>query len=145
MKKLILYFILSFFFSFLTILFTACEGNESQQTNEVKIKFICTWGDSLTAGSGGSGTTFPTVLQSLLGESYKVINCGIGGENSLTIAGRQGGIPMAIKHSVELPADNSEIIIGDKGFRKTKSRIVITIFKRRGASVNIPKRFLRIS
>ena len=55
---------------------------------------IIFWGDSLTAGSGGGGTTFPDVCATLLGLTYK--NCGVGGETENTIAARQGGNNMII-------------------------------------------------
>lgn len=47
------------------------------------------WGDSLTAGAGGGGTTFPDVCATALGLSY--YNYGAGGETVHTIAARQGG------------------------------------------------------
>lgn len=47
------------------------------------------WGDSLTAGAGGGGTTYPSVCASELGCSH--LNCGVGGETANTIAARQGG------------------------------------------------------
>ena len=51
---------------------------------------LCFWGDSLTVGTGGNGTSYPSVCASELGiKSYK--NCGVGGENANTIACRQGG------------------------------------------------------
>lgn len=50
---------------------------------------ICFWGDSLTAGAGGNGVTFPQVCANELSLSY--INAGVGGENANTIACRQGG------------------------------------------------------
>ena len=109
-SKFFLYF---FCYSFFSLALLSCQENENP--DKPKQKFIvCTWGDSLTAGAGGSGTTYPNVLQSLLGDEFQVINCGVGGENAITIAARQGGIPMLLAHSVELPADNSEVIIGDK-------------------------------
>ncbi|MDR2410157.1 MAG: hypothetical protein LBE13_18895 [Bacteroidales bacterium] len=106
-----------FYYSLLGLLLisaiSSCQEEEAKDEPQSK-RFICTWGDSLTAGSGGDGTTYPNVLDSLLGDNYQVINCGIGGENTLTIAARQGGIPMLLAHSVELPADNSKVIIGDR-------------------------------
>ena len=57
---------------------------------------LCFWGDSLTAGAGGSGTTYPNVCASELGiTSFK--NCGVGGENANTIACRQGGDSLILK------------------------------------------------
>lgn len=52
------------------------------------------WGDSLTAGAGGSGGGYPTVLASLLGAS--TYNGGIGGQTSIQIAARQGGAPALV-------------------------------------------------
>ena len=57
---------------------------------------LCFWGDSLTAGAGGSGTTYTNVCASELGiTSFK--NCGVGGENANTIACRQGGNSLILK------------------------------------------------
>ena len=57
---------------------------------------LCFWGDSLTAGSGGSGTSYPRVCASELGiTSFK--NCGVGGETANTIACRQGGNSLILK------------------------------------------------
>lgn len=54
-------------------------------------------GDSLTFGSGGNGVSYPSVLASLLGYSYAVINDGVGGESSLEIMARQGARPAMVK------------------------------------------------
>ena len=57
---------------------------------------LCFWGDSLTAGTGGSGTNYPSVCASELGiTSFK--NCGVGGETANTIACRQGGNSLILK------------------------------------------------
>ena len=57
---------------------------------------LCFWGDSLTAGAGGSGINYPNVCASELGiTSFK--NCGVGGENANTIACRQGGNSLILK------------------------------------------------
>ena len=50
---------------------------------------ILFWGDSLTAGAGGNGTTYPGVCAAELGKTH--INCGVGGETANTISARQGG------------------------------------------------------
>ena len=57
---------------------------------------LCFWGDSLTAGAGGSGTNYPSVCASELGIT-SFINCGVGGENANTIACRQGGDSLILK------------------------------------------------
>ena len=57
---------------------------------------LCFWGDSLTAGAGGSGTNYPSVCASELGiTSFR--NCGVGGEIANTIACRQGGDSLILK------------------------------------------------
>lgn len=55
------------------------------------------FGDSLTYSYGGNGITYPGTLQAYLGREYQVNNLGIGGESTVTIAGRQGSIPMKVK------------------------------------------------
>ncbi|MDR0682585.1 MAG: hypothetical protein LBG15_12175 [Dysgonamonadaceae bacterium] len=129
-----------FYYSLLGLLLISlipsCQEEEAKDELQSK-QFICTWGDSLTAGGGGDGTTYPNVLDSLLGNNYQVINCGIGGEQTLTIAARQGGIPMLLAHPVELPADNSKIIIGDKSHSLISSwnnRSVVTPLLQGGES-----------
>lgn len=51
-------------------------------------------GDSLTAGAGGGGTTYPGVLATALGKS--VLNQGVGGETAPEIAGRLGAAPVTV-------------------------------------------------
>ncbi|MDR0505332.1 MAG: hypothetical protein LBH32_00730 [Dysgonamonadaceae bacterium] len=92
----------------------SCHDDDAVKNEPKQKLFIATWGDSLTAGAGGEGTTYPSILQSLLGSDFQVINCGVGGENSITIAARQGGIPMILTKSIELPADNSIVIIEER-------------------------------
>lgn len=57
------------------------------------------WGDSLTRGVGVGDSyskAFPYVLYGLL-DGREVINCGVGGENTINIASRQGGLPNIVK------------------------------------------------
>lgn len=68
-------------------------SGQSEETADTDIIF---WGDSLTAGAGGSGTTYPSVCASELNCSH--FNCGVGGETTNTIAARQGG------NSIIIPA-----------------------------------------
>lgn len=70
--------------------FIQSERNKNEYDYE-----IAYWGDSLTAGAGGSGTTYPTVCSNELGiTSY--INAGVGGETANTIACRNGSNNMII-------------------------------------------------
>lgn len=68
---------------------------------------ICV-GDSITQGNYGRVVeSYEYYLQKLL-MNYSIINCGVGGENSLQIAARQGGVPMYIKENITLPALNTD-------------------------------------
>lgn len=78
------------------------------------VKTIVCFGDSLTAGAGGQGTTYESVMQTELGDSYKVINCGVGGEQVYPITARQGGILSFLANEVSLPKDKTEVEIGTK-------------------------------
>lgn len=51
---------------------------------------IVFWGDSLTEGLGGEGTTYPGVCCDILGVT-NYLNAGVRGETAQTIACRQGG------------------------------------------------------
>jgi hypothetical protein len=69
---------------------------------EPKPEIVC-WGDSMTAGAGGGGTTYPNVLASLSGRT--VTNKGIGGQTSTQIVARQGGQPITVNvTSAQIPA-----------------------------------------
>lgn len=56
---------------------------------------IIFWGDSLTAGAGGNGTTYPKVCAEELGVT-NYLNAGVGGETANTIACRNGSNSMII-------------------------------------------------
>jgi lysophospholipase L1-like esterase len=71
---------------------------------------VSCWGDSLTRGVGvGSSYSkaFPYVLYGLL-DGREVINCGVGGENTIDIASRQGGLPNIVK-PFTIPANTSKV------------------------------------
>ena len=82
---------------------------------------ISCWGDSLTAGLGGSGTTYPDELSKLLNRKAVVYDMGVGGETTGTIAGRQGGIPFI----------TNEFIIPD-----TTTPVEINLIGKDGSDVN---------
>lgn len=75
-------------------------------------EIVSCWGDSLTRGVGvGSSYSkaFPYVLYGLL-DGREVINCGVGGENTVNIASRQGGFPNIVK-PFTIPADTNKLEI----------------------------------
>lgn len=67
------------------------------------------WGNSLTRGVGVGNSyskAYPYVLYNLL-DGREVINCGVGGENAISIVSRQGGLPNIVKPFI-IPADTSK-------------------------------------
>ncbi len=93
--------------TYLILLNISCTHNDSTKTEKILIDI----GDSLTAGAGGDGTTMSNVTAKLLGPEWTVKNMGVGGENTLTIGARQGGLPMYIKESIRIPKDGSKVAI----------------------------------
>lgn len=87
-------------------------ANPKTKANEQAI--VC-WGDSLTAGAGGNGTTFPKILAAKSGKT--VYNYGVGGESATTIASRQGGITMRVSpFTIPSGTTSTEIsIMGSNG------------------------------
>lgn len=98
---------------------------------------VC-WGDSLTAGSGGAGTSYPKVLKKLIEDkifskfdpaynvdpawkylsvvdsyslSTDILNMGIAGENTNTILGRNGAVPFVLAEDIKIPEDRTTIEI----------------------------------
>ncbi len=91
--------------AYLCIIFlTVSCSDEAIEVDRPEGNVLIDLGDSLTAGAGGNGTTMSSVTSDLLGNQWLVKNMGVGGENTLTIGARQGGIPMYIKESIIIPA-----------------------------------------
>lgn len=70
-----------------------------------QIPGIVCWGDDMTAGQGGTGTTYPKVVEKLLKSSnlnIPVLNMGIADESSLEVLGRCGAIPFVISEDMVL-------------------------------------------
>ena len=55
---------------------------------------VTCWGDSITEGMAMRHKSYPSKLQEMLGDDFKVYNGGDGGEKTITIAARQGSIPV---------------------------------------------------
>ena len=83
---------------------------------------IVCWGDSLTYGAMGNGTSYPKVLSDIIsGElafrddrysiSIPVKNMGVGGETSITICGRNGSIPFVISEEFTIPSGKTKVEI----------------------------------
>lgn len=87
-------------------------------TFEDSLNIVC-WGDSLTQGS------YPSLLQSLCDNNVYITNMGIGGENSQTIAVRQGGIELQVD-AFTIPSDISLVEIN----LKTKEGNTVDVARR---------------
>jgi len=69
-------------------------------------------GDSLTAGTGGAGTTYPGILSGLLGTT--VTNTGVGGEISTQIAARANDVVTKLTATGNsIPASASVVVTTD--------------------------------
>ncbi|WP_298327238.1 hypothetical protein [uncultured Dokdonia sp.] len=95
-------------FIYLLTLNISCSVQEKIENTD---KVLIDIGDSLTAGSGGDGNSMSKVASDSLGSDWTVKNMGVGGENTLTIGARHGGIPMYIKQSITIPKDGSKVEI----------------------------------
>ena len=94
--------------------------SDGTSISSIKSNIVVFWGDSLTVGYGGKGVTMPSVVQTHLGKNYTIINAGVGGENSRTIASRQGGNTMTIKDDIQLSSTETTInLIDYEGYRIT--------------------------
>ncbi len=84
-------------------------------------KKVVLWGDSLTAPHEHS---YSTVFSKLMGPDYEIVNCGVGGENTITIMGRQGSAPMVLAHDVTIFKTSESrfpIFLGSNDFAGLKS------------------------
>lgn len=90
--------------------------NSSNTWNNVflkgeKIIDIACWGDSLTVGSGGNGTSYVNYLKTnLVGRLVNPIQLGIGGEKANAIAMRQGGLK-TFADTFTIPSDTNPVEI----------------------------------
>lgn len=88
------------------------EERLAKEENDRRIKeslpVVSCWGDSLTAGVGGEGVTYPKVLSQL--SKLAVYNYGVGGESSKSIAIRQGAIAVYTKELI-IPKDIKDVEI----------------------------------
>lgn len=74
--------------------YTKNEIDSLMEASDCDYKIIF-WGDSLTAGAGGNGTTYPKVCADELGIT-NYLNAGVGGETANTIACRNGADSMIV-------------------------------------------------
>lgn len=99
----------------------AMQGDTSQKEDSLQqvetegektVPGIICWGDSLTYGHNGERVSYPAVLEERLKENIgdiPVVNMGACGEDSVTIAGRSGGIPYVTAEAVTIPAGTEAV------------------------------------
>ena len=122
---------------FLKILFSifiltfnlSCSSQETEEIEETSEKVLIDIGDSLTAGSGGDWNSMSKVATDLLGKEWIVKNMGVGGENTLTIGARYGGIPMYIKESIIIPKDGSKVEISSGLYSSYNDKNVLPLLQ----------------
>lgn len=89
-------------------------------------KVVACWGDSITEGMAmAREAAYPARLQALLGDGYRVLNSGDGGEDVVTIPARQGALPLATAARIAFAAGEDKVQIGDgtdNGFRTPDGR-----------------------
>lgn len=91
------------------------DAEESLKKQKIldQIPGIVCWGDSLTAGAGGNGVSYPNVLQNLIKKDIydiPIFNMGVGGEDTNTIIGRSGSVPFIVD-AFSIPSDLSKVNI----------------------------------
>ena len=92
------------------------QKDVKEKINNISIKQITIWGDSITWGSAASSNDkcYAMVLKSLLVQNAvdaNVINCGVGGETFQNILVRQGAFGFYLSEDITLPQDKSQITI----------------------------------
>ncbi|MDB4290217.1 hypothetical protein N9887_04040 [Flavobacteriaceae bacterium] len=117
------------FFTFFLTFNLSCSSQEIEKTEETFEKVLIDIGDSLTAGAGGDGNSMSKVASDLLGEEWIVKNMGVGGENTLTIGARHGGIPMYIKESITIPKDGSKVEISSGLYSSYNDKNVLPLLQ----------------
>ena len=97
----------------LMTVFAAVVAAASAASSAAPRRVLC-WGDSVTEGMAmPRGKDYPAQLQSLLGEGYRVLNSGDGGENSVTIPVRQGAYRIVTADAITFSAGETTVTIGD--------------------------------
>lgn len=155
MKNIFIVFILCSILVFLLILGVAKDNKANAKTKEVANSYnkkqweeqkekdrikdslpkITCWGDSITLGAGGGGVTYPKVISQLTG--LTVYNMGVGGENTITIACRQGARHMMVNNIV-IPSTTEKVEIGGyKNFFDEYGKLVTPLLQDGYSGINI--------
>lgn len=85
----------------------ASSPSAATRTQSRRLRVAC-WGDSYTDGGpvpGGLTSSWPTFLNAAI--PANVVNCGVGGQTSGTIAIRQGGLAVSVTLPSGIPSGTS--------------------------------------
>lgn len=130
-------------------LLASCSENEQR-------KMIVCWGDSLTAPHIQKGKkqiamnlvrplydfddSYPNQMVDMLPDTFRIVNCGVGGETTLAIMCRQGGAPLLLAHNVTVFKD-PKVVIGNRdipsfisSWDSTATNILLQSYWRNGGS-----------
>ena len=85
--------------------------NNSKPTTDAEYGAVITcFGDSITEGMGMDVVDrYPSVLEANLKGQYKVLNAGVGGENSYTISARANAVEFTVTKKMVFGAGESEL------------------------------------
>ncbi len=101
---------------------------------------IACWGDSITEGMSMHSKSYPTRLQEMVGDNYKVYNGGDGGEKTRDIAARQGGLKVYTTKKITFDRNMDKKLISTEAqnifVTKDGTPIVLTSLLGNGISVS---------
>jgi hypothetical protein len=87
-----------------------------------------------------SEDSYPGQMAEMLPDSFRIVNCGVGGETTLAIMGRQGGAPLLLAHDVTVFKD-PKVMIGNRdipafisSWDSTATNILLQSYWRNGGS-----------
>ena len=87
------------------------QPTSSNQATPKSDKVVICFGDSITEGMGMKiGEHYPSVLGEYLSSQYRVINAGVGGENSYTISARANALEFTVTSDMVFEAGVKEVV-----------------------------------
>ncbi len=97
------------------------EGNNMYSNNVI----IC-FGDSITEGMAmNKGYRYPDILAKQMGNQYKVINAGVGGEKCHAIMSRANAIEFTLTNDIFFNKGQSEVVLDRKLFTAADGNEII--------------------
>jgi lysophospholipase L1-like esterase len=89
----------------------AATAAAQEPAQNVGPRDIVLWGDSLAAGAGGEGVSVSSVAGSIFEDERAVLNLGIGGQTSTSIAARMNAVPTMLSLAgATIPATGPAVV-----------------------------------